>query len=338
MNIKFSFVIPVYNVKEYLPYCLDSVLSQSYSNLEVILVDDGSNDGSGDLCDQLAVKDTRVKVVHKANGGLSDARNRGLLTASGEYVIFLDGDDFWRGKDSLEKLYFLLQDADFDFVQFNSYYYYPTKNSFKPWPAYDISIEEVTNKNVLLCTLISSGTFPMSACFKVIKKSFLLSNNLIFIKGLIGEDIPWFINLIENTTRCKFVNYYIYSYRQNVSSSITNSVTPKTFYSLREIIMTEIDKIGKRTFDKEAKDALLSFLGYEYSLLLVHLNVLEGKERKEAYSELKQYSWLLTYDRNPKTKLVGRLYKYFGLKNTCVALSLYYKIYKKLGPIIKFSK
>lgn len=89
-----SIVIPVYNVEAYLEQCVESVRSQSYENLEIILVDDGSTDGSGVLCDGLAKADTRIRVIHKDNGGLSDARNHGVLASTGEYISFIDSDDY----------------------------------------------------------------------------------------------------------------------------------------------------------------------------------------------------------------------------------------------------
>ena len=103
-----SVIIPVYNVQEYLARCVDSVLSQTYTNLEIILVDDGSLDMSGDMCDDYAHKDSRVRVVHKSNGGLSDARNAGLDIASGNYVAFIDADDYVHHQ-FVEKLYDTLQ-------------------------------------------------------------------------------------------------------------------------------------------------------------------------------------------------------------------------------------
>ena len=90
----FSVIIPIYCVEQYLRTCVDSVLSQTFLDFEVILVDDGSPDGCPRLCDEYAKKDARVRVIHKANGGLSDARNIGLSHASGEYILFLDGDDY----------------------------------------------------------------------------------------------------------------------------------------------------------------------------------------------------------------------------------------------------
>ena len=93
-NPLISVIVPIYKVERYLPKCVDSILKQTYSNLEIILVDDGSPDGCGALCDEFAVRDSRIRVIHKPNGGLSDARNAGIAIASGEYFAFLDSDDY----------------------------------------------------------------------------------------------------------------------------------------------------------------------------------------------------------------------------------------------------
>ncbi len=89
-----SVIVAVYNIEEYLPRCVESIMHQTYRKLEIILVDDGSTDGSGDICDEYAGKDDRILVIHKKNGGLSDARNAGLERASGDYIGFVDGDDW----------------------------------------------------------------------------------------------------------------------------------------------------------------------------------------------------------------------------------------------------
>ena len=93
-NFKISFIIPVYNVEKYLEQCVESIMCQEYENKEIILVNDGSTDASPDLCDKLATKYENVIVIHKENGGLSDARNTGLNKASGDYILFVDSDDF----------------------------------------------------------------------------------------------------------------------------------------------------------------------------------------------------------------------------------------------------
>ena len=89
-----SVILPIYNVAQFLPRCIESVCSQTYDNLEIILVDDGSPDDCGDICDKYAEKDNRIVVVHKQNGGLSDARNKGAEIANGEYITFIDSDDY----------------------------------------------------------------------------------------------------------------------------------------------------------------------------------------------------------------------------------------------------
>lgn len=113
MDELISVIVPVYKVEDYLPRCVDSILCQTYRNIEVILVDDGSPDKCGEICDRYAQNDLRVRVIHKENGGLSDARNTGIEIASGQYISFIDSDD-WVHPEFLETLYQLIRSADAD--------------------------------------------------------------------------------------------------------------------------------------------------------------------------------------------------------------------------------
>ena len=110
---KISVIVPVYKVEKYLNKCVDSIVNQTFTDIEIILVDDGSPDNSGKMCDDWSQKDRRIRVIHKENGGLSDARNRGIQESSGEYIIFIDSDDFIEPK-MLEVLYNLATDHDAD--------------------------------------------------------------------------------------------------------------------------------------------------------------------------------------------------------------------------------
>lgn len=110
-----SIIIPIFNVEKYLPRCLDSVINQTYSNIEIILVDDGSTDSSGEICDEYALKDSRITVIHKENGGVSSARNMGLAKAVGEWVLFVDADDFLPD-DALDYYVRVVNDEDVDMV------------------------------------------------------------------------------------------------------------------------------------------------------------------------------------------------------------------------------
>lgn len=97
-----SVIVPIYNIQEYLPQCIDSIINQTYTELEIILVDDGSTDSGGSICDEYALNDSRVKVIHKKNGGLVSARKAGIRAAHGEYITFVDGDD-WIERDTYQK-------------------------------------------------------------------------------------------------------------------------------------------------------------------------------------------------------------------------------------------
>ena len=128
--VKFSIIIPIYNVERYLETCVNSILTQTYSDYEVILVDDGSPDRCGELCDHYAESDSRVKVVHKVNGGLSSARNAGLDIAMGEYVIFVDSDDYWDDTMALEHIQKNLAESNADLLVFPAKRFYEDENRF----------------------------------------------------------------------------------------------------------------------------------------------------------------------------------------------------------------
>ena len=116
MNPEISIIVPVYNVEKYLKRCIDSILNQSFTNFELILVDDGSTDNSGKIIDEYAIKDERIKVIHKENGGQGSARNRGLDIAKGNYIGFVDSDD-WIHKDMYKCMYKIINEDNTDIVQ-----------------------------------------------------------------------------------------------------------------------------------------------------------------------------------------------------------------------------
>ena len=134
--MKVSFVIPVYKVEKYLDECVQSILKQTYRDYEILLVDDGSPDLCPEMCDHWARVDDRIKTLHKPNGGLSDARNYGLRHAMGEYIVFIDSDDFWCHDDDLQKLMAVAEkNPQVDFVGYNCQYYYEDKNAYFSWIA-----------------------------------------------------------------------------------------------------------------------------------------------------------------------------------------------------------
>lgn len=324
--IHVSFIIPVYNVEKYLSECVESILAQTYRDFEILLVDDGSPDNCPVLCDEWAKRDSRIKALHKPNGGLSDARNYGLEHAQGDYVVFVDSDDFWIGEDSLERLVNIVDaHPECDFISFNCSYYYQDTNTYKKWVAYDDKLAFPTDKDTAMRSLVASGTLPMSACLKVISEKSLSDMGLRFIKGTIAEDIPWFIDLLDGSKNCMFVNQYIYAYRQNVAGSITASGNPKSTSDLFTIVKNEVNKMKERSFSEEAKNALYSFLAYEFCILLTA----SSRMSKEMRKELMQYKWLLNYTTNPKVRKAALVNKLFGIKVTELILKFYTNYIRK---------
>lgn len=322
--MKISFIIPIYKVEKYLDECVQSVLSQTYTDFEVLLIDDGSPDNCPQKCDDWAARDPRIRAMHKPNGGLSDARNFGLQQAEGDYVVFIDGDDFWRHTDDLEKLVAKLnENHNIDFVGFNCSYFYPDSDRFSPWVEYDYDLSNPVHGNIAIQKLVASGTVPMSACLKLIKRELLINHNITFEKGQIHEDIPWFINLLEKSNCCLFLNEYIYAYRQNVVGSITNSINEKGFNCLLDIVKTEYYKLEGRKFSQESKDSIKSFLAYELSILMMEVHLLPESHRENARNELKSLCGLFKYRQNPKTRLVSKMYKLVGFGITEKLLRLY---------------
>lgn len=317
-----SFIVPVYNVEKYLDECVSSILSQSFKSFEIILVDDGSIDNCPKLCDEWGVKDSRIRVIHKINGGLSDARNVGLKEAKGDYVVFVDSDDFWADEKCLEGLINEVERTpECDFIGFNCSYYYPSSKKVVKWVEYAPEIRNSIKPEDCITKLVASGTFPMSACLKIFKRT-TIQKRIEFIKGLYSEDIPWFIELLKKTNCCRFVNKYIYMYRKEVSNSISSSFKLKKFTDILASLSDGVVSLHD-TWNKEANDALLSFWAYEYCILLGMMGYMNKEEKRVWRPNLLKYEWLLKYRLNPKVKLVAKIRAVFGKKITEILLYEY---------------
>lgn len=210
MEEKISVIVPVYNVEAYLERCVESILKQTYSNLEILLVNDGSTDKSGELCDQLALRDQRIRVIHKENGGLSDARNRGIDEASSGLIGFIDSDDYI-DEDMYETLYRQLRESNADLSMcghYDVFHQIPEKqvSEIKTW---NLSSEEAI-KMVMEAKVLS-----VTAVNKLYKKE--LFNHLKFEVGKIAEDAFIMIRLLDQCQKVVATNEkkYYYVHREN---------------------------------------------------------------------------------------------------------------------------
>lgn len=206
-----SIIVPIYDVEEYLDECVQSVLCQSYSNFELILVDDGSTDGCGMLCDAYASLDTRIAVIHKENGGLSDARNTGLDRCHGDYVTFLDGDDYL-DEDYLAQLLscLLKYDADISICQELRFTGKDAQLSQNPL------VTEVYNRQGAMETMLLQVKFDTSAWGKLYKRRLFMG--IHYPIGKHYEDLATTYLVIHRAERVVTTSAKLYMYRQRATS------------------------------------------------------------------------------------------------------------------------
>jgi glycosyltransferase involved in cell wall biosynthesis len=320
-----SVVIPVYKVEKYLRQCVESVLAQDYKNIEVILVNDGSPDNCPAICDEIALRDHRIKVIHKENGGASDARNKGLSAAEGEYILFLDSDDYWIGTNGLNDLIHIIDIyKNVDIIYFNRVTFYENLNN-KALEMPQIDLEKVNGKNKtdVLSYFIGKGQFVISANNKLVRRNILTENDIFFEKGLVGEDIDWNFKLTLCAENLFAINNSFYAYRKR-DGSVTSAFGTKNAKDLLYIIKKWSKYIEDNVLDKQQKNLLLGYCAYLLGILMGSVKRLKVKiVRKELEQEMLTLRYLLNYNVNFKTNKVQKLYQVFGFNITCWLLSFY---------------
>lgn len=224
-NPLISVIVPIYNVELYLRDCVDSIINQTYSNLEIILVDDGSPDRCPEICDEYVKIDKRVKVIHQENGGLAHARNVGIANSKGEYLTFIDSDDYV-SKCYVESLYRGLMEYDAD-VSIASFH--PFKDGeLCARPSESVAYKEISKEDAIkhYCSIDAGCSMPfISACNKVYRRS--LFKEIVFPKGKLYEDAFTTYKLIDNAEKIIFTTSKLYFYRINSQSILGQSFKEK---------------------------------------------------------------------------------------------------------------
>lgn len=218
---KVSVIIPVYNVEKYLRKCVDSVLNQTLDDLEIILVDDGSTDGSAKICDEYGKK-TNVKVIHQKNAGASAARNAGIKVATGEYLGFVDSDDYI-AEDMYSTLYQKSQEYDLDIVIGN---YQTVKDGVKQGDGKicmpnERVVEQEEMRKVL--TSKEAKTIIWFAVKSIFRRSLILDNQICFLHGMLGEDTLFNLDAMLYAESMYFIDRPLYFYEQSPNSQIRSS-------------------------------------------------------------------------------------------------------------------
>ena len=324
MDKKLTFVIPVYNVEAYLPQCLDSILSQTTNRCELVLVDDGSADRSGEICDRYRQEYPDIKVIHKPNGGLASARNAGMAQAEGEYIAFVDSDDYIeQGTVSRLLCWIDAEPADVCFLELAKV---DPDGSSEPMGERMIR-SEIQNKprEQVLSFLAGRPKFPGSACGKLLRRTFLEENGLRFPDDRrLSEDLIFCLNVYLAAESFDYLDFPYYCYRQSRTGSITNTVTAKYYFDTSLFVTEVVQQFSenKKPLNIEAESAL-SFAAYEYSILLWQSILLQPEDRKRAEHFLKEYRWVLQYGKSGKTRLIHMAVGFLGIRGTAGLLDFY---------------
>lgn len=318
--MKYSFILPVYNVEDYLEECIASILAQSYTDYEIILVDDGSMDSSPTICDRIAMQDTRIRVIHKKNGGLSDARNVGTDAAQGEYIIFLDSDDFLLSNKFLLKIdEKSTKSPDLIFYKYQKYFdsngiYEECRYSYDSVIEKEKYVERVE-------ALVEADAFYGMAWIKAVKKSLLDKNNIRFEVGLLGEDMDWNYHLMVCAESMELIDESFIAYRQR-EGSITATHKLKNLTDFIYVLEKWSATIEKQELEPVLKNALFGSLAKYYSNMLVVYARLKDREKKRYRQRIKDLSWLLKYSMSNRPKMVGKVYHLVGFKMTIFSLQI----------------
>ena len=241
-----SIIVPVYNVEQYLKDCLDSILQQSYSNIEIIIVNDGSTDGSKEAVIPF-LSDKRVKYIEQENKGLSGARNTGLKRALGKYIVFVDSDDYI-GKNMLKEVVFLMKTYSLDLVRFNGISFVEELNETFKEGNYDFSHRLEENKLYKEESLdLNRRTFSSSVCLYITTRELISKNQLVFYENVLHEDELFTTQVFLHTKRMMYknVSYYHRRYRSNsIMTDLSSEKKEQSFDSYR-VLFNELEKMMK---------------------------------------------------------------------------------------------
>ncbi len=283
-----SVIVPVYNLEKYLVRCIESIIGQTYKNLEIILIDDGSTDTSGQIIDEFKKKDNRIKVIHKENGGESSARNTGLRMATGEYIAFCDCDD-WMDLDMYETLAWELNQENIDMVA-SGWYKETDSSSQEIRNALPVN-SQVFGGDELLKYLYMRDSYRGFAYMwdKLYKREILKDkdgNWILFREDLrLGGDVLYLAEVALNVKRAKYVDRAFYHYYQRDKSGChTKDVTKlREWLKAYELILQRFEE---EQIDYKTKDYVKRFLAY-HSSNATEIAAIQGQ--KEAQKEFQRF-------------------------------------------------
>lgn len=300
MREKIAVVVPIYNVEKYLRRCIDSILVQTYSNLEIILVNDGSQDMSAEICKEYTTKDSRIKLINKINGGLSDARNVGVQSAESDYIIFIDSDDYIDKTCILDLVE--LKDRTNSEIACTPLIYEFENGSKKNVSSFDELLLE--NNEFLALVMHAKYGIGVSVCSKLFPKHVLLKHP--FPKGKLHEDLAVSMDLYGEFKKAAISDKASYHYIQRDTSIMHSTIDEKSLFWIIDYI--------KELIDKENNALLKQALVYRiFDLVNEYCRVIDINKNKQTIEKIQHYIrpyrniYLRDSDNSITTKIKGFL-------------------------------
>ena len=321
--MKISIVVPVYKVEKYIEKCINSLINQTYKNIEIILIDDGSPDRCGKICDEFKKKDKRIKVIHKKNGGLSDARNRGIKEATGDYIMFVDSDDTIE-VDSCEELVKVFKKTNADIICYNFRTVDEEYKELRKNIPFNLGntkkITELTYDEAIIDNIYRKN-IRYEAGSKLYKKNIL--SNIEFPKGMLAEDFYVFYKFLKKAKKIVHFDYQIYNYLQR-SDSIMGQKNKKLY---RDIYITEKEFYEEVNRVCNSLDDIKQNENRHFKLLIkIYSKIYSKTDDIELQNELKEK--IKKTNKNRLSSKMKMLY-YIFFVNQFIFVKIFNFLYKK---------
>ncbi len=317
----FSVIVPVYKAEKYLDECAASVLGQSFRDLELILVDDGSPDSSPEICDRLAKRDGRVRVIHKKNAGVAEARNDGCAAARGDHILFLDSDDYWCDGELLEKLHRVFRaEPEVDAIFLKDRHLTQEgaliDRYFPPADFNSLSPRE------FLGEIVRTDSFLGAPWNKAVKKSFLEKHHILFTTGLWAEDILYDAQFVYAMPCCRVLPDYSYVQRRTDGSRSTqaNEEHLRQYLTILDRV-TELADAGGET-----EEILRGYGAYHFMLFCSRVAGCDAVTRERFMPEILKRKAYLDCALNKKVRVAKISRHLLGMTLTVKLLGLYLKL------------
>lgn len=302
-NVDVSVIIPVYNVKDYVDRCVNSIINQTYKNIEIILVDDGSTDGSGKLCDKIKERDKRIKVLHKENGGLGSARNHGYNNSIGDYILFLDSDDYIE-LDTIQKMIEYKDDYDIVCCGFNRVDEETKKVYSEEMIKLPFDELEIDDKNIMHATFLSPSGWG-----KLFKRDLINGIEFSSNKKAI-EDTLFYLEVIPKVKKIKFIKEVLWHYMVRKDSLIMSITEEKADLFENDLIIIKSKYIDNKYSQKQFDFLTIAVFVHDCISIPSRLYNNKSVDICKRLKHIKQYmntnfpNW-----KNVKFNIKGQLFK-----------------------------